>query len=173
MKVRDLSDAELVRPENQELIWSADAITTLGPGGKVKVGGAFKDPEVVDAIVALRRRPWPENPNERADAMYEEGERILALVSPRHGPRRPQARLWRLFAALLPADFHCVFSYGAHLRVTELLLPEGSWASHVLIRDRLRKVLGPERDEAEHVRRSIFSRGFSSVSSPWPPSFAS
>ncbi|MCY1079690.1 McrB family protein [Archangium lansingense] len=156
MKVRDLSDTELAQPENQQLIWSADAITTLGPGGTVKVSGAFTDPEIVNAVVALRRRQWPEDPNERADAMHDEGERILALVSPRHGPRRPQARLWRLFAALLPADFHCVFSYGAHLRVTELLLPEGTWASHVLIRDRLRKVLGPEPDEGEHVRRSIF-----------------
>ncbi len=156
VKVRDFSDAELAQPENQQLLWSADAITTLGPGGKVKVSGAFTDPEIIGAIVALRRRQWPEDPNERADAMHDEGERILALVSPRHGPRRPQARLWRLFAAILPADFHCVFSYGAHLRVAELLLPEGSWASHVLIRDRLRKVLGPERDEAEHVRRSIF-----------------
>lgn len=156
VRVRDLSDEELARPENQELLWSADAITTLGPGGKVKVSGAFTDPEIVSAIVALRHRPWPENPSERADAIHEEGERILALVSPRHGPRRPQARLWRLFAALLPADFHCVFSYQAHLRVAELLLPEDSWPSHVLIRDRLRQVLGPEQETDDHIRRSIF-----------------
>ncbi len=155
-KVRDLSDEELAKPENQELIWSADAITTLGPGGKVKVRGAFSDPEIVNAILALRRRPWPVNASERADAIWEEGERILALVSPRHGPRRPQARLWRLFAALLPADFHCVFSYPALLRIKELLLPDSSWPSPVLIRDRLRQALGPEQDMAEHVRRSIF-----------------
>ena len=155
-KVRTLSDEELASPENQELLWSADAITTLGPGGKVKVRGAFTDPEIVNAIIALRRHQWPENPSERADAMYEEGERILALVSPRHGPRRPQARLWRLFAALLPGDFHCVFSYQAQLRVGELLLPEDAWPSHVLMRDRLRQALGPERDLEEHVRRSIF-----------------
>ncbi len=156
LKVRALSDEELARPENQELLWSADAITTLGPGGKVKVSGAFTDPEIVNAIIALRHHPWPENPSERAEAMFEEGERILALVSPRHGPRRPQARLWRLFAALLPEDFHCVFSYQAQLRVGELLLPEDAWTSHVLMRARLREVLGPERDIEEHVRRSIF-----------------
>ncbi|HYO52847.1 hypothetical protein, partial [Archangium sp.] len=141
VKVRELSDEELARPENQELLWSADAITPLGPGGKVKVSGAFTDPEIVGAIVALRRRQWPEDPSERANAMDEEGERILSLVSPRHGPRRPQARLWRLFALLLPADFHCVFNYEAQRHVTELLLPAGSWASHVLIRARLRKAL--------------------------------
>ncbi len=156
VKVRDLSDEELAKPENQEQLWSADAITTLGPGGKVKVSGAFTDPEIVNAIVALRHRAWPESPSERADAMYEEGERILALASPRHGPRRPQARLWRLFAALLPADFHCVFNYQAQWRVADLLLPADSWPSPVLIRDRLRQVLGPEQDIAEHVRRSIF-----------------
>ncbi len=156
VKVRELSDAELARPENQELLWSADGITTLGPGGTVKVRGAFSDPEVVDAIVALRHRQWSEDPRERAEEMQAEGERILALVSPRHGPRRPQARLWRLFAVLLPADFHCVFSYQAHVHVADLLLPSGSALSHVLIRARLRQVLGAEKDEVAHVRRSIF-----------------
>jgi 5-methylcytosine-specific restriction enzyme B len=156
VKIRNLSDDELARPKNQELLWSADAITTLGPGGKVQMSGAFTDPEIVQAVVALRHRDWPQAPEERATAMQEEGERILTLVSPRHGSRRPQARLWRLFAALLPGDFHCVFNYQAHRHVTELLLPAGSALSHVLIRARLRKVLGPEADEAEHVRRSIF-----------------
>jgi 5-methylcytosine-specific restriction protein B len=154
--IQGLSDEELAKPQNQKLLWSADAVTTLGPGGKVKVEGAFSDPEIVNSIIALRHRAWSENPAERADDLHDEGERILALVSPRHGPRRPQARLGRLLAALLPADGHCVFNHQAQWRVAELLLPEGSWPSPVLIRDRLRKVLGPERDLTEHVRRSIF-----------------
>ncbi|WP_342378542.1 ATP-binding protein [Myxococcus stipitatus] len=156
MLIRGLSDAELARPENQELLWSANAITPLGPGGSVKVSGAFTDPEVVDAIVTLRHALWPTEVVERAVVMSEEGERILGLVSPRHGPRRPQARLWRLFAALLPSDFHCVFNYQAQQNITDLLLPKGTAHNHILIRDRLRKALGPEQDLVDHVRRSVF-----------------
>lgn len=156
VKVSGLSDAELARPENQELLWSANAITPLGPGGSVKVSGAFSDPEVVDAVVHLRNAIWPSDVALRAVDMFEAGERILGLVSPRHGPRRPQARLWRLFAALLPADFHCVFNYQAQQNITDLLLPKGTPHSHVLIRDRLRKVFGLEREPADHVRRSVF-----------------
>ncbi|MFY0577163.1 hypothetical protein ACN28S_25140 [Cystobacter fuscus] len=131
-KVQSLSDAELAQADTQKWLWSLDDITTLGPGGRVKVEGAFTDPEIIGAIVALRHRSWPEDPVERADVLYAEGERILSLVSPRHGPRRPQARLWRLFAALMPADFHCVFNYQAQARVAELLLPENTAQSRLV-----------------------------------------
>ncbi|RKI33138.1 ATP-binding protein [Corallococcus sp. AB004] len=151
-----LSDEALASPVAQAKLWSADAVTTLGPGGRVKVTGAFMDPEIVQAIVALRTRQWPESPLERAEAMHAEGERILALVSPKHGPRRPQARLWRLFAVLLPADFHCVFNYQAQWHVATLLLTGEHGSSPVLVRDRLRQVLGAEQDLADHVRRSVF-----------------
>jgi len=88
--------------------------------------------------------------------MQETGEHILSLVCPKYSSRRPQARLWRLFAALLPADFHCVFNYEAHRNVSELLIPEGHGPSHVLIRARLREALGLEATLADHVKRAVF-----------------
>ncbi|OJT20545.1 hypothetical protein BO221_31630 [Archangium sp. Cb G35] len=155
--VRSLSDAELRNPASQERLWKARAITPVGPGESVNVTGAFTDSEVVDGFVALRKKKWPADPTSRAEAIQEEGERILRLVRERHAKRQPYAKLWRAFAALLPTEFHCIFRYEAHVRATKLLLPEGSEPSHVLIRARLREVLGPEGgDMAEHVRRSTF-----------------
>ncbi|WP_338871079.1 hypothetical protein [Myxococcus stipitatus] len=155
-KVRDLSDEELARPENQELLWSADDLVPLGPPGKVEVNGAFTDPEIVAAVIELRHLNWPSDPNTRAESLEEAGERILSLVSPRHSPQRPQARLWRLFAVLLPSEFHCTFDFQAQLSISNMLLPKEIPHSHALVRERLRKVLGTERTLEEHVRRSVF-----------------
>lgn len=155
--VHSLSDAELRSPASQERLWRARDITPLGPGESVNVKGAFTDAEVVDGLIALRTKQWPADATSRSEAIQEEGERILRLVRERHSTRQPYAKLWRVFAALLPAEYHCVFQYEAHLRATRLLLPEGSEPSHVLIRARLREVLGVEGDDVnEHVRRSTF-----------------
>ncbi|AGC42120.1 hypothetical protein MYSTI_00771 [Myxococcus stipitatus DSM 14675] len=156
LKVRGLSDEELATPENQELLWSADTLSLLGPGGKGTMTGAFTDPELTAAIINVRHFTWPRDPGERAEAMKDESERLSGLVSPRHSPRRPEARLERLLAVLLPAEFHCAFGYQAQLRIADLLLPENSPHSHVLVRSRLRKILGTERALDEHVRRSVF-----------------
>jgi 5-methylcytosine-specific restriction protein B len=155
-KVAAMSDQELSTPEAQRMLWSANEITTLGPGGSVTVTGAFTDPVVVSAVVALRNTVWPVEPRARAEAVQAAGDAILALVTPKHGLRRPQARLWRLFAALVPAEFTCVFSYQPWLHVAEFLLPDGTGASHVLARARLRDVLGQEQGMEDHVLRSMF-----------------
>ncbi|MBZ4419949.1 McrB family protein [Myxococcus sp. RHSTA-1-4] len=155
--VRAQSDAELSSPASQERLWKARAITPVGPGESVNVTGAYTDPDVVDGFVALRKKSWPADPTSRAEAIQEEGERLLRLVRERHSKRQPYAKLWRAFAALLPAEFHCVFRYEAHVRAAKLLLPEGSDPSHVLIRARLREALGNEDGSVtEHVRRSTF-----------------
>jgi MoxR-like ATPase len=155
--VRDATDAQLREPDSQKRLWKARDITPVGPGESVNVDGAYTDPDIVDALVALRSRTWPADPAARAEAIQEEGERILGLVRARHATRQPHAKLWRALAALLPSEFHCVFRFEAHIRAAKLLLPEGAEPSHVLLRARLRDVLGPEGgDLAEHVRRSTF-----------------
>lgn len=155
--VRAQSDAELSSPSSQECLWKARAITPVGPGESVNVAGAYTDPDVVGDLVALRKKIWPVDPTSRAEAIQEEGERILGLVRERHSKRQPYAKLWRAFAALLPSEFHCVFRYEAHVRAARLLLPEGADPGHVLIRARLREALGNEDGSmAEHVRRSTF-----------------
>jgi len=59
-KVQKTSDEELITPAGQEMLWSATAITELGPGGYVRMSGAFSDPEIARAVVDVRRRLWPE-----------------------------------------------------------------------------------------------------------------
>ncbi|RKH85053.1 ATP-binding protein [Corallococcus sp. AB045] len=155
--VQSQNDAELRSPASQERLWRARDITPVGPGESVNVTGAFTDPEIVEGLVSLRKTSWPQDATSRAEAIQEEGDRILRLVRERHSKRQPYARMWRAFAALLPSEFHCIFRYDAHVRTARLLLPEGTRPSHVLIRARLRDVLGPEGNElSEHVLRSTF-----------------
>lgn len=155
--VQSQDDAELRSPLSQERLWRARDITPVGPGESVNVTGAYNDPEIVEGLVSLRKRSWPQDAASRAEAIQEEGDRILRLVRERHSKRQPYARMWRAFAALIPSEFHCIFRYDAHVRTARLLLPEGTRPSHVLIRARLREALGPEGNElSEHVRRSTF-----------------
>lgn len=156
-----LSDAELRTPERQKQLWCDDSITGVGAGVSVTVEGAYTDPAFVDRIVALRKREWPNDAVGRAAAIQREFTELLELiVSSGHNARRPHARLARLFAGLLPAELHCVYTAGATRQVRELLLPQASragWVTeHVLARARLRELLGPERDNGDHVERSVF-----------------
>lgn len=160
-RVRELPDAELRSPSVQEELWRARAITGVGPGEAVDVKGAYTDPDFVEAVVALRARAWPEDARSRAAAIQAEFDRLLELlIARRHARVRPHARLARLFAALLPSEMHCAFQGAAvrHLRLSLLTEknPEGVIAEHVLVRARLRDVLGPELSLAESVQRSIF-----------------
>lgn len=158
-RVEGLPDAELLTPGGQKLLWTDTGITGLGQG-EVKVDGAFSDGALAAEIVALRARQWPTSTAERAKAMSDEYDRILARVVPRHSKVRPLARLTRIFAVLLPGDFHCVFHWG-HREVRRMLVGDGlggdhAVGGHVLVRARLRSVLGEEKDLSEQVERSVF-----------------
>ncbi len=161
-EVHGLSDAALAGVEVQERLWSAREVCTLGPGESIDVRGAWSDPEVVRAVVALRRRAWPEAAEERAEAIQAAFTALLGLVSPRHTAARPNGRLHRLMATLLPAELHCVISWSANRDVNELLLSPrlrlAPVASHVMVRARLAEALGDcgAGDHEAHARRSMF-----------------
>lgn len=154
-----LSEEALGAPAAQEALWRAEDVASLGPGEAVPIEGAYTDPEIVEALVALRTRRWAQDPGKRARQIQEAYDAILEGVHPRHAPQRPQAKLARAFAALLPADLTPCFHWKSFRQVSALLLGnrkveqvEGA----VLARARLRGVLGPEEDLAEHVRRATF-----------------
>ncbi|MCP3143104.1 McrB family protein [Pyxidicoccus xibeiensis] len=158
-RIANLSTSELAAPARQEELWRARDITPVGPGEAVNVDGAYADRQVVHALVSLKTRTWSTDPRERANQVQAEFDRILELVHPRLSKSRPQARLGRAFAALLPGELHCVFNFTAEKNVATLLdlNPDaGRMGRHVLARARLRDALGPERSLADHVQRSTF-----------------
>lgn len=156
---RDLTDATFVLPASQERLWRSKGISTLGPGEAVGVSGAYTDPEVAGALLALRKARLPEEPGARSRWLQEQYDRMLALVWPKHAAMRPQAKLARLFTALFPRDTLTAYSTVSAKNVNHLVLGnrvvrpiEGM----VLVRQRLRAALGPEADLAEDVRRATF-----------------
>ncbi|MFP2926420.1 McrB family protein [Pyxidicoccus sp. 3LG] len=158
-RIARLSASELAAPARQEELWRARAITPVGPGEAVNVDGAYGDKQVVHALVSLKTRTWSVDPQERARQVQAEFDRIIELVSPRISKNRPQARLGRAFAALLPGEMHCVFNFTAEKHLATLLGLDGNvgrLGRHVLARARLREALGPEQSLADHVQRSTF-----------------
>jgi 5-methylcytosine-specific restriction protein B len=147
MRIKGLNPEALRTAEVQQQLWSLRDLATLGPGEAVNVQGAYTDPAVVAAVAALRDTTWPENAEERAQAIQSAYDDILGLVHPAHARRRPQARLARLFAGVLPREQHCVFSWDAQRytakRLLGKILPPVTAA--VLVRERLRSRSGPRR----------------------------
>jgi 5-methylcytosine-specific restriction enzyme B len=158
-RIASLSDQELARPEVQEELWSARALTSVGPGDGVRVTEVLTDQAIIDAIIAVRRRVWSSDAKTRSQEIQAEFDRLLELVADRV-PRKPSAKLWRMFAVLLPAHMHCVFSWHPCRQVMWQVLenPRGLYGveGHVLVRDRLRRILGEEADLTEHVKRATF-----------------
>lgn len=157
-RIQAISRQDLASPTVQQQLWSLKGLSTIGPGDAVNVEGAWTDPAVVSAIVAVRDTAWPQDPMERALAIQAAYDGILALVHPAHARQKPQARLARLFAGLLPREQHCVFSWPAQKYTATTLLGRmhRPIAAAVLARVRLRDALGPEKDLADDVLRSMF-----------------
>ena len=157
---RDVSEAELRTEAGQRKLWNTRAITSIGYGDAIDLAPVFVDAEIIDALVALRARPWPAGVEARAAAVQAEYERIIGLVVKHQELKAtPSAKLHRTFAALLPDELTCVLSFRANRSVAELLLGSAdvtSLAAQVKMRARLRDVLGAEADLAASVHRSIF-----------------
>ena len=154
-----LSDTELRTPQNQERLWRARSVSGIGPGESVNTDGAYNDSDIVDALLSLKNSQWSGEASKRAKAIQGEYDKILSMVSPKHSPQRPQAKLSRLFTVLLPEQFHTGYSWDSYRKIAELLLGTRkvpSCESAVLSRDRIRTILGKEEDLSEHIQRSTF-----------------
>lgn len=145
----------------QKTLWELSDVTNIGPGNAVTVPGAYSDPEIIDALWRLRNWTPSNDPLARAQYLDGEFERILALVSPRHNPKRPKARLVRIFATLRVHDVLCLMDSRRTVQFRQWLnrpgLNLGLIGQNVLARQALRDVLGSENDIGEAVSYSQFS----------------
>ncbi len=156
--VADATDDELRTKAAQERLWSLSGIASVGLGNAVNVGDVTSDPTFVERVIALRREPLPSDPTARARFLQAAYEELLAIVHPRFASKRPKARLARIFSALFPRETHTTYDKSAPSLVTRLVgpLPVPLIHGMVLIRQRLREVLGPETDITEDVQRAKF-----------------
>jgi hypothetical protein len=158
-EVEQRSDEALVSPQGQELLWNARRFSSIGPGEAVNVRVLFGDNSFALDLVRLRRRVWPNDPQTRATQLQSALDSLLQRAVQQGVRVRPQARLLRAFAVLLPQETTCLFSWPSVRAVSYLLWrqhPKPPVEAHVLIRARLREVLGQEADLTEQVRRSLF-----------------
>lgn len=160
-RVAGAGEAEFRSPGFQRWLWESGDIADLGPGNSVTVPGAYDDRVVVDALWALRRWRRPAGAVARGRSLDAAFAHVLGLVHPRHSPRRPKARLVRLFAALFPQDALCLLDADRTAAFRDWLgVPAqgmGFVGQHALAREALRQALGAERGAADWVRHSRFS----------------
>ena len=88
-------------------------------GESVKVSGAYSDPEVVSLIIGLKNRKWSSEKDTKGHELQSAYDEILTLVRQKHSKSKPQAKLGRLFAALLPEDMWIAFSWKSQINEQE------------------------------------------------------
>jgi MoxR-like ATPase len=155
----DCSQDTLRTEESQKKLWSAKAITPVGPGDNISIFPLLGDKEAVNSIVGLREIKWPDDVAKRSAAIQNEFNQLLQFAASKGLSPKPNARLHRLFLALLPGELACTIAHDANRHASDLILGplrEGMLARQVRMRARLRAVLGQEKDLAENVRRSTF-----------------
>lgn len=156
---KNLSPAQLREIDNQQALWKAKGVSSIGPGESVDVSGAYQDVEVVDLIASLQNKEWEKNKQNRAKELQHLYNKILDKVYPKHARVRPQAKLGRLFGTLVPEHTFTGLNWQSQTNVRYLVLNDRKVAPYegaVLVRERLREVLGAEDSLAEHVKRSTF-----------------
>lgn len=151
---------ELASRAWQERLWRDKSITPVGPGDGVNVTALYEDHAIVQRIVDLRSLALPNEVEQRAQRIQGLYNELLAIVATRDVRVKPAAKLMRIFAGLLPRELTCIMSYRPNLDAASLLLGPTRRAPlelHVLMRQRLRNVLGPEQGGREDdVQRSTF-----------------
>lgn len=156
---RGLSDEEFVRPENQEKLWRARGVSGIGPGESVNVRGAYTDQEIINLLLLLRKKELIEDPVNRAKSINEAYVQIMTLVHKRHSNQRPLAKQSRLFTVLFPDELCTCYKWSAYIHLQELVLGTKKYLyteGGVLVRARIREVLGKEEGMEESVWRAMF-----------------
>jgi hypothetical protein len=158
-KFQNLSPTQLREVDNQEALWKTKAVSSIGPGEGVDVSGAYQDAEIVDLIVSLQNKEWEKDKQSRAKELQRLYNTIIEKVHPKYARVRPQAKLGRLFASLVPQHTFTGLNWQSQQNVSHLVLGKRKvdpYEGAVLVRERLREVLGAEESLAEHIKRSTF-----------------
>lgn len=154
------SDREtFYREDTQRALWSADDAIGVGMG-LVDVKAAYTNAAVIDLLWELRTQRLPDDVNERAEALRKAFDRLVQALKEAGVKRRPRAKLLRLIALLLPREGTTLLSEQSLLAVWKRLfatpLPGFGPEAQVLIRARLRELLGDEADHNACVDRMVF-----------------
>lgn len=157
-----LSEAEWKHPRFQMRLWDMDEVASVGLGRSVNVSGAAADPQVIEALWALKSLNLSPGANERARQLDAAFDGVMRLVHPKHNVRRPSARLVRIFAVLFPHDVLCLLDdrrIQALRRYLKMPVQRnlGLIGNHVVIRDELRREIGESNDLATDIRQSMFA----------------
>ncbi|ACY13885.1 McrB family protein [Haliangium ochraceum] len=157
-RARSWSEDELRTAEAQRELWESDAQGSVGTGKLVDTRDAYDDASLIEELLALRQRTWPEEVEARARAMADAYETLIETISERAGTRKPRAKLLRVMATLIPEHLNRCFDSSSQKRLSKLLGTPYNTRLHAAVRarHRLREVLGAEQSLAEHVERSLF-----------------
>lgn len=157
-----LPEAEWKHPRYQMRLWDMDEVASVGLGRSVNVSGAASDPQVIEALWALKSLKLSSSTGERARQLDVAFEGVMRLVHPKHNVRRPSARLVRIFAVLFPHDVLCLLDDRRIQGLRRFLkMPAqrgmGLLGHHVMIRQELSREIGVADDEPEAIRQSMFA----------------
>jgi len=159
--VQEADEDTWSRPRFQQLLWDDASISSIGPGQSVTLVDAYDDAELAGLL--FRARDTLDGlPLDRRGAELDDLYRtVLARVHPRYAPRRPKARITRLFAAMFPTDMTCLMDAPRVFAVQRKLgvqrLAGDFMALHPAIKEKLRDVLGKTSDLRGEVEQSMFA----------------
>lgn len=130
----------------QRQLWDGEAVSATGMG-TVDVSKVITDPAILDMLWSLKTQEAPADPAQRTAYILAGWQRVFDAITPLV-TRKPKLKMYRVFAALFPADFTTV-AHASKLRALArtMGLPKPS-ASHPVelhraVLDRLAQVLGP------------------------------
>ncbi len=154
-----LTDEALQTPEIQKALWNQGSFAGAGPSESLNVDPLLTDPYVIEKLMYLRRNAWPSDASRRAEAIQRLYDELLTHFATALPGNAPKARLQRIFALLRPSDHHVGLSPESKRVMRALVLGkkyQPTIAASVLIRARLRDILGTETSLYDHMVRSTF-----------------
>lgn len=159
-RARNASEAQFRSAEFQQSLWEERDVSGIGPGSSVTVPGAYTDAAVVDALWRVREYDRSTEPRQLAQQLDADFKSIIEMVSPRFSPRRPLARLVRLFVTLRPEDLFCLMDWYRTIKVRQHVgapsMSLGLVGQNVLARRAAIEQLGQPTSMSEAVSQSQF-----------------
>jgi 5-methylcytosine-specific restriction enzyme B len=156
--VQSVAKEEFRSEAFQRQLWDGEAVSATGMG-QIDVSNVIRDPVILDMLWSLKTQEPPADPAHRIAHILAGWQRVFDAITPLV-TRKPKLKMYRVFAALFPADFTTV-AHASKLRALAraMGLPKPS-ASHPVelhraVLDRLAQVLGlvPAPPTVEGVQR--------------------
>jgi hypothetical protein len=144
--VQSVTQEEFRSEAFQRELWDGEAVSATGMG-QVNVSKVIADPAILDMLWDLKTQELPADSAQRTAHILTGWQRVYDAITPLV-TRKPKLKMYRVFAALFPADFTTVaHAYKLRALARGMGLPKTS-ANHPVeihraVLDRLAQVLGP------------------------------